>query len=155
MGCPFGEFSLHLFHSGEFGVAAWVARVAWASDKGVLPSTPLFRFFRTSTFFFFLQLMGGSVEEATVWVSEVAWAARLGSSPSTSSIQVSLGWPRGSRGSHGRPIKASSPQPLRFGSTAKTLPSFFFTGFCFTQGVSVEPAELPSAELGWPPTCAW
>jgi len=53
MGCPFGEFSLHLFHSGEFGVAAWVARVAWASDKGVLPSAPSFRFNRKDIALFF------------------------------------------------------------------------------------------------------
>ena len=42
MGCLFGESSLHLFSSGEFGVAVWVMRVVWASDKGVLPSTPWF-----------------------------------------------------------------------------------------------------------------
>jgi len=41
MGCLLGESSLHLFESGEFGVTMWVKRVAWVSDKGVLPSTPL------------------------------------------------------------------------------------------------------------------
>jgi hypothetical protein len=40
MGCPFGESSLRLFSYSESAVTVWVARVAWASDKGVLPSAP-------------------------------------------------------------------------------------------------------------------
>jgi hypothetical protein len=40
MGCPFGESSLQPLLSGESGVTAWVRRVVWAPDKGVLPSTP-------------------------------------------------------------------------------------------------------------------
>jgi len=80
MGCPFGESSLHLSESGEFGVTVWVKRVAWASDKGVLPSTPL------------------------------VWAHFL------------LSWP--------------------------LLVAILYPYL-------VEPAELSSTELGWPPTCAW
>jgi hypothetical protein len=41
MSCLFVESSLQPLHSGESGVTVWVMRVVWASDKGILPSTPL------------------------------------------------------------------------------------------------------------------